>query len=46
MKQHLADVHNIGVTWRPCSQEGCEERFKQASQLKQHLANVHDIGVT
>ena len=37
-------MHDIGVTWHPCSQEGCEERFKQAGDLKRHLALVHDIG--
>ena len=37
-------MHDIGVTWHPCTQEGCKERFKQASDLKRHLAFLHDIG--
>jgi hypothetical protein len=46
IKQHLADVHDIGVTWHPCPQEGCEYKAKKRSTLKLHLAGIHDIGVT
>jgi len=44
LKKHLADVHDIDVTWHPCTH--CEKKFKQQSNLKTHLANVHDIDVT
>ena len=46
IKTHLADIHDIGVTWHTCPQEGCEHKAKKKSHIKRHLANVHDIGVT
>ena len=35
----------MGVKWHPRDVEGCEEKFKQVSNLKRHKADVHDIGV-
>ena len=46
LKQHLADIHDIGVTWHTCPQEGCEYKAKQRQNIKRHLAQIHDIGVT
>jgi len=43
MRNHLANCHDIGVTWYSCTE--CTKRFKQPGNLKRHLANVHDIGV-
>ena len=46
IKLHLANIHDIGVTWHTCPQEGCEYKAKERGMIKKHLANVHDIGVT
>ena len=46
IKLHLANIHNIGVTWHTCPQEGCEYKAKRRSNVKRHLADIHDIGVT
>ena len=46
LRKHMADDHDVGVTWRCCTVEGCDYKAKQASHLKQHMAFVHDIGVT
>jgi len=46
IKQHRADVHDIGVVWHPCPMPDCGHMSKRESHIKQHLANVHDIGVT
>ena len=46
IKEHLANIHDIGVTWHSCPQEGCEYKAKMRSMIKKHLANIHDIGVT
>jgi len=45
LKQHLADVHNIGVTLFKCTEKDCNSKFKQNCSLKRHLAFVHNIGV-
>ena len=42
LKQHRADVHNIGVVWHQCTL--CDGRFKQTGNLNKHRAFVHDIG--
>ncbi len=44
LKEHLADSHDIGVTWHEC--EHCDHKTKSASHLKQHYADAHDIGAT
>jgi hypothetical protein len=46
IKQHLACIHDIGVTWHTCPQEGCEHKTKMRAHIKQHLAHIHNIGVT
>ena len=46
LKQHLAHIHDIGVTWHTCPQEGCEYKAKERVKIERHLANIHDIGVT
>jgi hypothetical protein len=46
LKQHLADIHDIGVTWHTCPQAGCEYKAKGKGSIKAHLAYNHDIGVT
>ena len=46
IKDHLACIHDIGVTWLPCPQEGCDYKAKKRGNIKTHLAYVHDIGVT
>ena len=40
-----SQLTRVPPQWHECTQEGCEERFKHASNLKQHLAYVHDIDV-
>ena len=45
MTRHLANVHDIGVTWKYCSVTGCEYKSKNASDLTEHVAHVHNIGV-
>jgi glutaredoxin len=42
LKQHKADVHDIGVTWHHCDVSECEYKTKQKRTLKQHKADVHD----
>ena len=44
LRTHMAGKHNIGVVWKPCTQPGCEKKFKQKSGLTKHLAVVHRIG--
>ncbi|CAM9871668.1 unnamed protein product [Heterosigma akashiwo] len=46
LKQHLANIHDIDVTYYTCEIENCTYRAKQKHHLKQHLADIHDIGVT
>ena len=46
IKKHLADIHDVGITWHTCPQEGCEYKTKMKGKIKYHLANVHDINVT
>lgn len=41
LKSHLAQVHNVGVTWHPCTETGCEYKAKTTSDLKTHLAHAH-----
>jgi uncharacterized C2H2 Zn-finger protein len=43
LKQHQADVHDIGVVLHSCDR--CDKSFKQKGSLKRHKADVHDIGV-
>ena len=43
LKSHLANIHDIGVTWHTCPQEGCEYKAKQRGSIKEHLANIHGI---
>ena len=45
LKQHKADIHDIGVKWFHCDVDGCDSKFKQKGHLKQHKEYVHDIGV-
>ena len=42
LKQHKADVHDIGVELHPC--DLCNQTFKRNGDLKRHKAYVHDIG--
>ena len=43
--RHLADRHNIGVIWHPCTVSGCGFRAKQKPHLTRHLADRHGVGV-
>ena len=45
LKQHKANIHNIGVTWHKCDQPECDFKCKQVSHLKRHKANIHYIAV-
>jgi hypothetical protein len=45
IKFHLANIHDIGVTWHTCPQEACEYKTKQGGNIKTHLSRIHDIGV-
>ena len=42
LKQHKANVHDIGVVWHHC--DLCDYKCKMNSSLKRHKADVHDIG--
>ena len=42
MKQHKADVHDIGVVWHFCDVKGCNFRSKHASNTNQHIKRVHE----
>lgn len=44
LTRHLADKHDINVTWYNCDQ--CSEKFKQKGNLTRHLAYKHDVNVT
>ena len=46
LRTHMADRHDIGVTWHVCPVEGCEFKAKQVSNVKMHMAGMHDVGVT
>jgi uncharacterized C2H2 Zn-finger protein len=46
LMRHLADKHDIGVTWHARGQPGCDFKAKRAASLTRHLADKHDIGVT
>ena len=46
LKQHKANIHDIGVTWHKCDQPECDFKCKQACKIKRHKANIHDIGIT
>ena len=46
LKRHMANIHDIGVTWHNCDQEGCDYKCKNKESLKCHKANIHNIGVT
>ena len=45
LKQHLSNIHDIGVNWFDCPEDGCDYKSKMKGHLKQHLSNIHDIGV-
>lgn len=46
LKNHMANVHNIGVKWFYCDVEGCGQKFKENGALKSHKWNIHDTGGT
>jgi len=41
LKRHLADKHNIGVTWYHCPETDCDYKTKQKGHLKRHQ-KTHD----
>ena len=46
IKRHLANIHDIDVTWYICDQSGCDYKSKRNGDLKTHKALIHDIDVT
>lgn len=44
MKNHLANRHNIGVTWYYCDVPGCLYKAKKASNQQRHKRTVHNSG--
>ena len=45
LKRHMSDKHGIRVVWHKCDVRGCEDKFKQKSDLKQHMSDRHGIRV-
>ena len=45
LRQHSADIHNVGVVWHQCQHEECAYKSKRKSILLQHLASIHNEGV-
>ena len=44
LTNHRAVVHDIDVTWYPCTEDQCQFRSKTANELRKHKSNVHNIG--